>query len=85
MEREERCSPEQLQRRNMAMGYFLTRLFESMPTISRNSLVKLVGAREVENVRLGSKDLLKNENAKIKYDMKEVFEYVTKIKATDLF
>jgi hypothetical protein len=84
-EREKRCSPEQLQQRNLAMGYFLARLFESMPTISRNSVVKLVGAKEVNNIRLGSKDLSKSENAKVNYDIKDVFEYVTKIKSTELF
>jgi hypothetical protein len=84
-EREEMCSAEQLQRRNMAMGYFLSKLFETMPTISRNNVMKLVGVKEINNIKIGSKDLSKKENAKVNYDLKEVFEYVTKIKTTDLF
>ncbi|MDR1022950.1 MAG: hypothetical protein LBL94_06755 [Prevotellaceae bacterium] len=84
-EREEGCSPEQLQRRNMAMGYFLIKLFEAIPTISKNSVVKLVGAKGISHITLGDKDMSKRENAKISYDMKKVFEYVTKIKTTELF
>jgi hypothetical protein len=84
-EREESCSIEQLQRRNMAMGYFLSRLFETLPTISRNSVIKLVGPKEIGNINIGQKDLSKHENAKVNYKLKEVFEHVTKINANDLF
>jgi hypothetical protein len=83
--REESCSGERLRERNMAMGWFLARLFETMPTISKNQLARLVGAKEIASISLGEKDLTKRENAKISYDIKKVFEHVTKIKTTELF
>jgi hypothetical protein len=84
-QREERCSDEQLRQRNMAMGYFLAKLFETMPTISKNNVMKLVGTKELRNIALGDKNTSKRENAKVNYDLKQVFEYVTKIKAAELF
>lgn len=84
-EMEEGSSSEQLRQRNLAMRYFLARLFEAMPTISRNSVVKLVGAKEIGNIALGDKDLSKRENAKVNYNLKTVFEHVTKIEANTLF
>jgi hypothetical protein len=81
----ESSTVEQLQQRSMAMGYFLFKLFEAMPTISKNSVVKMVGAKGIQGIKLGDKDTAKRENAKINYDIKKVFEHVTHIKPTELW
>jgi hypothetical protein len=76
---------ESLASETMAWRWFWLQWLNSGDTISKNEAKKLIGEKQLSQIKIGYKELGKRENAKIRYSKAEVLELATGIKVSELF